>query len=136
MDEAATRALVQSRAEAIRAIIARRGAVQALKRAGVVIEALQGIVVKGVASGAISLPQTPEELARLLNRWIMAAHEATGQVALEEAHEAIRLEGETRALNRQLSDAGAENVIPFPTPPAPPAQEPAPRGRVRRRKKA
>jgi hypothetical protein len=136
MDEDARRALVQARHEAVQGVIAHRGGVQALKKAALVIEALQGVVVKGVTSGSIPIPQTREELARLLNRWVMAAHEATGQVALEVTQEGMRLEGEARVLTRQLATAGADNVIPFPNAAATPPEE-APRGgKVRRRKKA
>jgi len=120
---------VRSRYAAIRAVVAHRGGAAACQRTAVLVEALQGIVVKGVASGAISVPQTPEETARLLNQWIMAARDAAIRVGRENLQEAARFEGEARALTHQLEATGAGNVIAFPEVPK------APKGRVRRRKK-
>ncbi|MGD9676432.1 MAG: hypothetical protein AB7V19_07090 [Candidatus Bipolaricaulia bacterium] len=130
MDAAATRALVQSRHEAIRASITLSGGVQALDRAGTKIEALQQVVVEGIRLGVIKMPKTPEDLGRLLNRWLMAARDENVALAAELKETSARLTARASTITRVLSDAGPDNVVVLPTP-EPPAQ----RGKVRRRRK-
>lgn len=97
-------------------MIARRGALLALRNTARAIEALPAIVVRGVADGTISMPETPEELARLLNRWIMAAQGIVDEHATH--HERILLR-EGAALVQE------GNVIQFPAPV---------RGKIRRKR--